>query len=387
MSAADSTTRLATLDVWCVGADATSLPSPAAFARYGWQTSVLEAHEAAARLASGVVPDLFVVAMATTEVQFGWFESARQVLAAREVPVVALSGGGEAPRWMALRVGIGHVVELPWTAERLIDQARHARQAGRSGVLTGSLGQLSAADLLQTAEVSRRSGAIVLRRGRRLARIVLQDGAVVDAALDDGTRGRDVLFEVALWEDGFFEADFRPVEIRERTVDESLGSLLLEAARRADERARDVSERPHASLPDPPPLPPPHHLVGHRALTLVSIASGWACDHLASTLVGRRFAETHESLCADHPLLRRFEVLSDGRVRWVGAVLEPEEAAPMLAGVAAWLVAVLARLERAVPGKFDLATLAALTEAIGDDMTALGFDAALGIDRKEARNA
>jgi hypothetical protein len=300
---------------------------------------------------------------------------------------VVVNLGSEPLGGALLRRGVSHCLDGDFGAEEVAAAMRLALESRRGkATVTGSLGQLSAADLLQTAAVARRSGVLLLRRGRRAARLSLVDGRVVDAVADDGRRGVEVVYDVALWEDGTFEADFRPVEVPNPTIDEGIGALLLEAARRADEAAREATVRPHAALPDPPPLPAEHQIAGHRALTLVAIAVGWACEHLQPTLVAERFDRTRRELAEELPLLERFELEATGRDRWQGPAPEPADLSALVAGVARWVRLTFDQLERARPGRFGTQTLAALTEAIGDDLAALGFDHALGIKRETARD-
>ncbi len=57
----------------------------------------------------------------------------------------------------------------------------------------------------------------------------------------------------------------------------------------------------------------------------------------------------------------------------------------LAAGASAWTLNFFKRLERAMPGHFEPARLRALTEAVREDMTALGFDHGLGLVVKETR--
>lgn len=385
MMAVQTETRpVAALQVWCVGEEQT----PRASAEHpliaaGCALRSLSTRDLLASLSVSAAPDVVVVLVDDEVQSWRWLEALEADPVGRDLPVVAVNLGSEGKRTELLRRGIAYCLQAPFEADELTLVVRRAAQSRRNrATVTGSLTQLAAADLLQTAEVARRSGVIVLRRGRSSARLLLSEGRLLDAIGGDGRRGAEVVHEVALWEDGTFEADFRPIEITEVTVHDSLSSLLLDAARRTDELGRDAALRPHAVLPDPPPLPPPHRLAGHRALTLVAIACGWACDLLLPELVRERFETARLELLAQWPMLDRFELVAGARVRWVGEFPIEGETEALAAAVGTWVRRTFATLERARPGRFDTATLAALTEAIGEDLNTLGFDTALGITRE-----
>ncbi len=374
----------ATLQVWCI---AEAPPDRdrlvALIGAAAWSPRWVRPAELHLSLASFAAPDLLLAVATDTAPPWEWLDTLERDPVGRDVAVVVVNLGSEPLGGGLLRRGVSHCLEGDFGTDELAAALRLALESRRGkATVTGSLGQLSAADLLQTAAVARRSGVLLLRRGRRAARLSLVDGRVLDAVSDDGRRGVEVVYDVALWEDGTFEADFRQVEVAHPTIDEGIGSLLLEAARRADEAAREATARPHAALPDPPPLPAEHQIAGHRALTLAAIAIGWASEHLQLPLVVERFDRTRRELAKELPLLERFALEPTGRARWQGPAPEPDQVGALVVSVARWIRVTFDQLERARPGRFGAQTLAALTEAIGDDLAALGFDHALGIKRE-----
>lgn len=250
--------------------------------------------------------------------------------------------------------------------------------------LSGSLDHLSVPDLLQTAEANRRSGRIVLRGlagDGRSGRFWMRDGRIADAEIDGGPRGREAVYEMALWESGTFEADFSfglagmPERIFEPT-----SALLLEAMRRRDERMRDEVP-PHAAIPDPPPPPPRPLLAVHRALTLLNVAASSAANHLEPALLARRLEDTRRETAAEHPVLAVFRVEPAGAVT---ATVDSEgalevDADALARGVGRWLLRLFAVLERALPGRFSPRRLRAMTEAVQEDLAAFGFYRELGL--------
>jgi hypothetical protein len=245
----------------------------------------------------------------------------------------------------------------------------------RRPLLSGSLDQLSVPDLLQTVEASRRSGVILIRNHERNGTLWLRDGRVVDAEISGGGFGADAVYELAVWEDGTFEADFTPVSIPDR-IFQPTSALLLEAMRRRDEALRDAPP-PHAAIADPPPPPPLPLLAVHRSLTLLNVAASYALEHMEPALLARRLEETRRSLLAGHPALDGFQVSAGGAVS-----AAPEaplvEAEVTVRAVSRWLERFFSILENALPGRFPLRQLRRITEAVQDDLESLGFYRELG---------
>jgi hypothetical protein len=245
----------------------------------------------------------------------------------------------------------------------------------RRPLLSGSLDQLSVPDLLQTIEASRRSGVILVRNHESSGTLWLRDGRVVDAEIEGGGLGADAVYQIAVWEEGTFEADFTPVAVPDR-IFQPTSALLLEAMRRRDEELRNAPP-PHAAIPDPPPPPPRPLLAVHRALTLLNVAASYALEHVEPELLGSRLESARRELLAGHPALEAFQVSPRGTVS-----AAPEapltEAESTVRGVSRWLIRFFAALESALPGRFPLRKLRQITEAVQEDLDSLGFYRELG---------
>ncbi|MEM7137405.1 MAG: DUF4388 domain-containing protein [Myxococcota bacterium] len=114
---------------------------------------------------------------------------------------------------------------------------------------SGSLAEMSVVDLLQTIDVSRKSGVLNLKRDDGdQGMISFDSGAVIHAAVED-LGGEDAVYRLLLWRDGSFDLEFRKVSLVERTVHRATQALLMEGMRRLDEWSR-LSE-----------LLPPFHIV------------------------------------------------------------------------------------------------------------------------------
>ena len=96
-------------------------------------------------------------------------------------------------------------------------------------------------DLLQTFEVSRKSGVARVSDGKREARVYFRDGKVVDAELSK-LRGEEAVYRMLITSSGDFEVEFCPVT-NEDIIPTSTQGLLMEGMRRVDEWGR-LLERP-----------------------------------------------------------------------------------------------------------------------------------------------
>jgi DNA-binding response OmpR family regulator len=107
---------------------------------------------------------------------------------------------------------------------------------------TGSLGDMGLVDLLQTVEISRKSGVLELTNGAQRGAVTFRDGQLVDAELGK-LRGEAAIYRLLLWNEGEFEIDFRPVRAEQRIVS-STQALLMEGMRRIDEWGRLLEQIP-----------------------------------------------------------------------------------------------------------------------------------------------
>ncbi|MFL6193772.1 MAG: DUF4388 domain-containing protein [Thermoanaerobaculia bacterium] len=244
-------------------------------------------------------------------------------------------------------------------------------------LLSGSLEQLSIPDLLQTAEASRRSGVIQVRNHRSNGTLWLRDGRVVDAEVAGGGFGADAVYDMAVWEEGSFEADFTAVAVADR-IFQPTSALLLEAMRRRDESMRDLPP-PHAAIADPPPPPPPPLLAVHRGLMLLNVAASYASDHVEPRVLAHRLEGARRALALEHPALEAFVVSPVGAVS-AGPEATLAEAEVTVRALSRWLARFFATLENSLPGRFPLRKLRQITEAVQEDLDFLGFYRELGFE-------
>lgn len=106
-------------------------------------------------------------------------------------------------------------------------------------ILRGELDNVGLPTLLTICEMERRSGMLIVQRGRQLGRLFVRDGRVVRARVEGprrsgGGSGLEAVMHMLAWPDGQFEL-WRATVDGPDELDASTTYLLMEAARRADE--------------------------------------------------------------------------------------------------------------------------------------------------------
>ncbi len=310
-----------------------------------------------------------------------------------QVPVVLLASSDARARREALRLGLTNMVLPPYDDEEVVLTTRLALEQRRDeNRLFGSLAQLPVADLLQMAEVGRRTGMIRLRRGGRSGTLWLEEGIIVHGELDDGSEGEEAITAMVLWERGTFEADFsaRPPE---RRISVRPSALLLEAMRRLDEsrRGETAAAGPGgtaapravpAARPAAAPRPASEETdreaeLIHLALQLLNLLALEARTSLAPVLLHRRLESARRAAAARHPELRIFQVSREGIVALAYDVTVVLTAEGLVQGLAAWLAELVGPLRRTVPASFTPERLAALLEPLGGRLEEAGLGDAL----------
>jgi DNA-binding response OmpR family regulator len=119
--------------------------------------------------------------------------------------------------------------------------ATKATTPGRTR-FAGSTQDMAVVDLLQTFEVSRKSGVVHLRGGSTEAHIYFRDGKVVDAELGR-LRGEEAIYRALIWNEASFEVEFKPVA-NDDVIGGSTQAILMEGMRRVDEWGRLCEQLP-----------------------------------------------------------------------------------------------------------------------------------------------
>ena len=109
----------------------------------------------------------------------------------------------------------------------------------------GSTSDMAVVDLLQTFEVSRKSGVVHLRSGSQDGHIFFREGKVVDAELGR-LRGEEAIYRALIWNEATFEVEFKSVP-NEDVIGGSTQAILMEGMRRVDEWGRLCEQLPPLS--------------------------------------------------------------------------------------------------------------------------------------------
>lgn len=117
------------------------------------------------------------------------------------------------------------------------------REVGHEGgAVSGSLEQISMADLLQVFSMNRRTGVLQLQSAGTSAEVYVRDGRI-EEALCVGTRGEKALYRVIGFRAGQFS--FSPGRTAPSvSLDSTTDALLIEGMRQADELERLRAELP-----------------------------------------------------------------------------------------------------------------------------------------------
>ena len=222
-----------------------------------------------------------------------------------QIPLVVIANAGAEERRRALRLGLLGVVAPPYDDEEVtlttklaIDKHRHDQ------ALFGTMSQLSVADLLQTAEVGRRSGTVSFQHDSEKAQLWLQDGLVINAEIQDGIEGIEAVYEIATWETGTFEADFGAVSV-ESKFSMSPSELLLEAMRRLDERRAASQDGFQESA---------RLQTIDTAMAMLNIVASYASNHMEVDLVLSRLDAIRSGLAEETDQLKGIRLGPSGEI-------------------------------------------------------------------------
>ena len=123
-----------------------------------------------------------------------------------------------------------------------IAQSRPASLSGRTR-FSGSIQDMAVVDLLQTFEVSRKSGVVHLKSGAHHAHVYFRDGKVVDAEMGR-LRGEEAIYRALIWNEADFEVEFAPSIRNDDVIGSTTQAILMEGMRRVDEWGRLLEQLP-----------------------------------------------------------------------------------------------------------------------------------------------
>ena len=119
---------------------------------------------------------------------------------------------------------------------------RHPGASSGRTRFSGSVADMNVVDLLQTFEVSRKSGIVHITNGTSRADVYFRDGKVVDATLGK-LMGEEAVYRTLIWNEGDFEVEFCKVDCPD-VIESSTQGLLMEGMRRVDEWGRLLEALP-----------------------------------------------------------------------------------------------------------------------------------------------
>ncbi len=295
-----------------------------------------------------------------------------------QIPLVVVASSDKDERRRALRMGLLSVVFPPYDPEEVILSTKLAIEKHRSEqLLFGSLSQLSVPDLLQTAEVGRRSGTISFQHDGVKGQVWLRDGLIVNARIDATTPALTAIYEMVLWDSGTFEANFGAVEVEE-ALSLPPSEVVLEAMRRLDEGRlaggdEQTDETDRRAVEAAAAL--------ELALTLVNVASSYTANHLDSELLEPRLEEVRQSLVDSAPALAGFAVGDGGAVSLAAAA--DQDVHDVLTAASRWVGAFFRCMDSALAWRFDGKRLAQLLAPWRDRLASENLLRELGISGLE----
>lgn len=152
--------------------------------------------------------------------------------------------------------------------------------------MKGRLQDMAVADLIQHNCQDRKTARIVLKNGRTKGELFIKNGNVVHAAVED-VKGEEAVYRMMDWGEGTFELSGE-TDAPAVTITRNWTSLLLEAARLADESGQ--AAKPAAYLSEPEDVEFKHERSGDLILDLGIVSPQQILDQLAAKIEGHLFA-------------------------------------------------------------------------------------------------
>lgn len=138
-----------------------------------------------------------------------------------------------------------YIKEITTRVTMLLQRKQHERLEKRDAArtkFTGRLADMAVVDLLQTIEISRKSGVISFDTALGEATVWFRDGAVIDAAMGR-LQGEAAVYRLLSLGDGEFELEFKAIN-RGQQIHANTQALLMEGMRRVDEWGRLLEQLP-----------------------------------------------------------------------------------------------------------------------------------------------
>lgn len=185
----------------------------------GYEVRVVQNGRDISKQLEQFAPDLLLIETRLADLDLPeLLETVRAHEGEKVIPVIAASSPTVLDeRVNILEQNIDEFLYKPFETEEVLARIeillKEAQQAGMqqpkfSPGFSGSLGEMSLVDLLQTLEVGKKTGVIILQRGNAEGQVFVTEGEVVDATL--GTLDpKQALARLFTWSDGQFSVSMR----------------------------------------------------------------------------------------------------------------------------------------------------------------------------------
>ncbi|MCX4244061.1 response regulator [Paraliomyxa miuraensis] len=138
-----------------------------------------------------------------------------------------------------------YIREITTRVTMLLQRKQHERLEKKDAARTkfsGQLADMAVVDLVQTIEISRKTGTISLSTDFGEATVWFRDGAIIDAEMGR-LQGVAAVYRLLGQSDGHFDVEFKPVN-RHQVIQEGTQAILMEGMRRVDEWGRLMEQLP-----------------------------------------------------------------------------------------------------------------------------------------------
>jgi CheY-like chemotaxis protein len=220
----------------------------------GFTVTTAESAESALDKLEHASPDLIL--SETRLPAMDGFELVREIKsrpALKDVPIVFLTEQDALDdKLRGLELGVDDYLAKPIYVRELVtrvhlllarkNQERVAKQKQSRTRFSGSLEDVAVVDLMQTIDVSGKSGIAQITSGNRHAKLYFRQGQLIDAQLGK-LKGEEAVYRALTWTRGSFDVDFRPVDAP-AVIESSTQGLLMEGMRRVDEWGRLAEQLP-----------------------------------------------------------------------------------------------------------------------------------------------
>jgi CheY-like chemotaxis protein len=203
-----------------------------------------------------VAPDLIISDTRMPEVDgFDFCKRLKQTPERSQIPFIFLTGVKSVEdKIRGLELGVEDYLEKPIYIKEIITRVKLLLQRKQQRLqlderrdartkFSGTLSDMAVVDLIQTIEISRKSGVIhFIGPGTRRAAIYFRNGKVIDAEMGR-LEGEEAVYRLLIWTDGEFEVEFKNIR-RKDVIELSSQGLLMEGMRRLDEWGRLLEQLP-----------------------------------------------------------------------------------------------------------------------------------------------